>query len=198
MPKMLDHFQQCYFWLSGHFVHEKFGTRYSGHLLSRLAVYMHNLTKQTRFPTTWRGNRKSNSEPVNISFICDVWSSTVTTFINYEVDRRGGFCFRCPVGFKLGLGRLVDLGPSYGYACLSGNTDLEWVLTGQFLGVQKPLLGLPESSTITCLHWGRMWITCWWLDLLHLTTWESAAVEHHSPGWGRLLVVLSEDHDLCC
>lgn len=66
------------------------------------------------------------------------------------------------------------------------------------LGSSKTSLGLPESSTITCLHWGRMWITCWWLDLLHLTTWESAAVEHHSPGWGRLLVVLSEDHDLCC
>ena len=49
------------------------------------------------------------------------------------------------------MGRLVDLGPSYGYACLSGNTDLEWVLTWQFLGVQTSL-GLSESSTLTCLH----------------------------------------------
>jgi hypothetical protein len=41
------------------FVHEKGETRYSGHLLSRLAVSGHNTTKQTWFPTTWRENWKS-------------------------------------------------------------------------------------------------------------------------------------------
>jgi len=114
MPRMLDYFQLWYFWLCGHFVHEKFGTRYSGHLLSRLAGFLHNLTKQTRFPTTWRENGKSNSKQVNLWFICDVWLSTTTTFIILKLTANGGFCSLCLVGFKLGwedwliLDRVMD------------------------------------------------------------------------------------------
>jgi hypothetical protein len=120
MPRMLDHFQLWYFWLCGHFVHEKFGTRYSGHLLSRLAGFVHNLTKQTGFPTTWRENGKSNSEQVNLWFImrclveyedylyymkgkrkeqvnlwliCEIWLSTKTTFTTWRENGKSKWIY---------------------------------------------------------------------------------------------------------
>jgi hypothetical protein len=59
MHNVLDDFRLCCVWVCGDLVHEKFGARYSGHLLSRLAVSAHNMTKQIPFPTTWREHRKS-------------------------------------------------------------------------------------------------------------------------------------------
>ena len=54
---------------------------------------------------------------------------------NFEVDRKRWLLLPLSSRLQTWVGRLVDLGPSHGYACLSGNTDLEWVLTGRFLGV---------------------------------------------------------------
>jgi hypothetical protein len=42
-----------------------------------------------------------------------------------------------------------------------------------------------------------MWITCRWLNLTQLTTWESAATVLSSFDFGRLLVVLFKGRHLC-
>ena len=58
-------------------------------------------------------------------------------FLIFEVDREVGnsVAVLCLVGLKL-VGRLADLGPSYGYIPVyQGYTDLEYVLARQFLEV---------------------------------------------------------------
>jgi hypothetical protein len=63
------------------FVHEKCETRYSGHLVSRLAVSGHNITKQTRFPTTWRESWKSTQNKWLLKVMSDVCLTMATTFV---------------------------------------------------------------------------------------------------------------------
>lgn len=72
MHNVLDDLGLCCVWVCGDLVHEKFGTRYSGHLLSRLAVSVHNMTKQSPFPTIWREHRKSirNKMSLRLNLYC--------------------------------------------------------------------------------------------------------------------------------
>jgi hypothetical protein len=59
-----------------------FGTRYSGHLLSRLAVSLHNTTKHPPFPISWRDSLKEHSTGMSLCSFCAVWFSMVTYSIH--------------------------------------------------------------------------------------------------------------------
>jgi hypothetical protein len=74
----------------------------------------------------------------------------VTTFVSFylRLTAEKAYLPLCPVGLKP-VGGLADLGPSYGYACLSGYTNLEWVLARQFWGLLSHLLGLLEVKHFT-------------------------------------------------
>lgn len=104
----------------------KFRTRYSGHLLARLAEFGCGVTKQTIIPTTWRESLK---EQTNLVSTGGVWASKVSTILFLEVERWMHMLSQvydsCLVRFHHGLkGRLACLGPNYRCTCLTGYTDL--------------------------------------------------------------------------
>ena len=97
------------------------------------------LSTKTTF-TTWRENGKSKW----IYDSCDIWSSRMTTFINIWGWKWESIVNALLSSMPLTMGWLADLGPSYRCTCLSGYTDLEWVLARQLWSL---LLCLSKSST---------------------------------------------------
>jgi hypothetical protein len=94
------------------------------------------------------------------------------------------------------VGWLASLVPSYRCTCLSGYTDSGWFEPGVY-GVLDASSAL-QSGTLCCACIvEKMWITCRWPNLSHLTTRESASIEQCFHLHCHLMVVLSEGHDLC-
>jgi hypothetical protein len=116
-------------------VHEKFGTRYSGHLLSRLAGFFAQPDQTDKVSYYMKGKRKEQFKASESMIHMRRLVEYDDYLYNFEVDRKRWLLLPLSSRLQTWVGRLVDLGPSHGYACLSGNTDLEWVLTGRFLGV---------------------------------------------------------------
>jgi hypothetical protein len=105
-------------------VTKKIRTRYSGHLVSRLAG---NASQQ--YQTTWvsyfmRGKLKGHSERVCLGMLeLNGWV-LVTTFVTFWGWTRESISVYLS-STPLTMGWLADLGPSYRCTCLSGYTNLE-------------------------------------------------------------------------
>jgi hypothetical protein len=68
------------------YLNQKLVTRYSGHLLSRLAVFAHNMTKQMRFPNTGRETWKTSIVQLWLSchfvLLGQVWMSRLFSWLS--------------------------------------------------------------------------------------------------------------------